>query len=221
MNIPHQHGFKDSDLLLTILIPEYPTRIQVSKAARPKYYKKGRERAPTKFQPHPQYDNAGYLIDPDTNERVLKNPSGVGKPRYKPISGNRMSSYRNEYGKSMVVKGIKDYYKKFLYNYDPITIFPLRITWDLFTTVTATNYDLSNFWFYYKYFEDCLRDPRELPDGTTLPPIIPDDSIKYITQPGNSPLLHPIDDFNNRGFVFRIYLDTRKQIINHKVWRST
>jgi hypothetical protein len=207
--IHHKHN-----LLLTIYIPGYPVEVKVSESIRPKYYVKGRDRAPMKFQPDPVYDKKGRLVDPATGVVVIKNKSKAGKPRYERISGNRLSSDSNKYRKNKIVGALKEFYMKHLLQVSPIQEFPIRVTWDLFTTVNRPNFDLSNYWFYYKYFEDCLRDRRG-----SLPPIIPDDNIKYITQPA-SPLLHPIDNFEERGFVFKFYRDTRPEITNHILWRK-
>lgn len=204
-----------------IEIPQYITKVMLSKKRRTEYYKKdGKHRIPSRFQPSPKFDNRGFLINPKTGEREIRNKKTAGKPRYFVISGNSfVSGFGSEFTRAKIVEGIKDFYRPFLYDFPVITTFPIRIAWDFYTTIGAANYDMSNFWFYYKYFEDCLRDRRELPDGSFKPAIIPDDNIKYVTQPG-APLLCPVEDFEDRKFVFRFYHDLRPEIQRNTLWKQ-
>lgn len=206
----------NKDYICTILIPRFPKSMIVSKNVKAKYYTK-EDRAPTKYQSNLHY-REGYLIDPDTGDRVLMNPGAVGKPKKESLSGN-ISGYGNKWKRGKAIEFLKGFYMLFLYDVPTITTFPVRIFWDLYTTVDKPDFDLSNYWFYYKYFEDCLRDIRKKEGEPDKEPILPDDSVRYITQSG-SPLLHPVKNDNERGFIFKIYADNRTIIQNHRLWKD-
>lgn len=197
-----------------ITIPKYIYRVKISDAQQTIYHRKGGKRKiPKTYREKYSFDKNGYLIDDDGN-RIVANPHTAGKPKYDALSGNKFSSgYGSPHQRNNLVHAMKDFYRPFVQDQlDPIDPrhFPLRVEWDVYTTVDPSNWDLSNFWFYYKYFEDCLSEDED-PNGNKIKRIIPDDSVKYITQsPG--PRLFPISDFEERKFVFRFYTDDRKEI---------
>jgi hypothetical protein len=166
------------------------------------------------------WDSRGYLVDAD-GKRIVANPRTAGEPNYETISGNKITSgYGSPFQIRNITHALKDFYRPFVHK--QLVPFkdselPLRVEWDLYTTIDGQLFDLSNLWFYYKYFEDCLFE-EELPDGTKVTPIIPDDNIKYITQsPG--PKLIPVDNWNDRKFVIRFYSDERTTISQNDFWQ--
>jgi len=196
----------ESTLIQEIVIPEYITRVQISKSRRKKYFKKGDE-IPKKYQKSEFTYKGGFLVDAD-GVRVIKNPRAAGTPRYEVLSGNKITSgYATPHIRNRISSALKDFYRPHVQKMKPITQYPLRVEWEFWTTVDPANFDMSNFWFYYKYFEDTL----------TREGIIPDDSVQFITSPA-SPILVPIEDFEDRKFIFRFYQDDRPVIREHDLW---
>lgn len=199
----------NADPVLEIEIPEYITHVQLSKSRRKKYYKKGKKR-PKKYQKEGYtYDKKGWLRDPDGN-RVVSNPRAAGTPKMKKLSGNAFSTgFGSPHVRHKLVKAMKSFFSDYVEDLEPLETFPLRVEWEMHIPVDPANFDMSNFWFYYKYFEDTLVSCG----------IIPDDNIKYITSPG-APLLVPVDDEEDRKFIFRLYHDTRPVITSHDLWQT-
>lgn len=191
-------------LLQTITIPRYITRIQVAKARRARYYKKG-NKIPQKYAHHNFID--GLLVD-EHGERLIANPRTIGKPRWEALSGNKLTSgYASPFTRNKIASALKEFYAPFVKSMRPITKFPLRMEWEFHTTVTQTNFDLSNFWFYLKYFEDTL----------VIEGVIPDDSVEFITHAA-APMLVPVEKFGQRKFVFRFFHDDRTVFQGRKPW---
>lgn len=184
-----------------------------------------------------------YLYDDEADERVVANPNKAGEPRYRKLSGNDFSSgYGSPHIRASLVRGLKDFYRPFVLKMDAITEFPVWVEWYMYTTIPKRLFDLTNFWFYYKYFEDALTDwclcnkesgqedyfrlKSELDKAVEnidrndrdqyeiIAPVIPDDNVKYISKPGTAPILCPIDRWEDRKFVFKFYKDTRECITN-------
>lgn len=140
----------------------------------------------------------------------MSNPKAAFQPKYEPLSGNNFMSGYQGHVRNKVVSALRDYYRPFvrkcLAQHGPITTFPLRVEWDVYLPVDKPNYDISNLGFYYKYFEDAMREEFSL-----LGTLIPDDTIRFITHsPG--PKLIPVKDFEERKFVFRLYPDNRPEL---------
>lgn len=222
-------------------VPKYITKVQTSKSRRAKYYSKykskGVSRSYTDYDgsdiPIPKsymkkvkdkkwgWNADGYLIDED-EERVIANPRSVGTPNYEALSGNRFASgYSTPFLRNKLVQALKDFYRPFVRDQlSPFSLedFPIWVQWECHTTIDRNLFDLSNFWFYYKYLEDCLTDTEDV-EGKEITPIIPDDNIKFVTAPGR-PILFPIDDWEERKFVFKFYRDDRPEIRQHPFWNA-
>jgi hypothetical protein len=202
----------NDEKLAEIVIPQFITKILISKRRKPTYYKKD-DKIPKKYQKNTFVGN--YLVD-DHGKRIVKNTRSVGTEKYQQLSGNNLlSGYGSHHMRAKIAKKLKEFYQPFVQSYvkkhGPITKFPIRVEWDVYTDISATNWDASNLFFYYKYFEDTL-----FMDGVKL---IPDDNIKYITwSPG--PKIIPINDWNKRKFVFRFYYDERDELNRHP-WVQT
>ena len=77
-------------LLLEITIPEYITKVALSKARRPVYYSiNGKRKPPKKYLKDPLYtiDRQGYLRYRPTGDKVVANKKVVGTPKYQKING--------------------------------------------------------------------------------------------------------------------------------------
>lgn len=216
-----------------IEIPEYMVRVQLSKKRTTKYYKKKRNGGwyprtlpktyLTKLKENKlKLDKNNYLIDLNGN-KIIANPRSANKPKFEKLSGNSFASgYGSPFIRAKLVRELKNSFmphiKKQLTSIS-LDKFPLWIDWYLYTTIPSRMFDLSNFWFYYKYFEDCLFRTED-EKGKAIKPIIPDDNIKYITKPGNSPILCPVEHWNERKFVFIIYSDDRECVKNNSLWKN-
>lgn len=232
----------DTEALQTLTIPKYKTKVKTSERRRKKYYNKydskGVSRSYEDYDgetiPIPKtymkkvregvwdWNSNGYLID-ENGERVVANPRAAGTPNYESLSGNNFSSgYVKPIVRAKLVAALKDFYRPFVQEQlEPFDEedFPLAVQWKCYTTLDRSSFDLSNFWFYYKYLEDCLHEEED-GDGNPVTQIMPDDSIQYVTAPAR-PLLYPIDEWEDRKFVFEFYPDTRPAINNHPFWNDS
>lgn len=206
----------NSRLLAEIIIPRFITKALVSKKCRAKYYKMGDKIPPTYLDKY-IFDKKGFLVDKEGN-RILANPRTAGEPRYEVLSGNKLlSGYGSHHMRNMLVNAMKDFYRplvqEYIIKHGPITEFPVQVTWDVYTDISSTDWDASNLFFYYKYFEDSLHEKSEKTTykGKPLLQLIPDDSIKYITWAASAKII-PVDNWDDRKFVFKFYYDERKEL---------
>ena len=200
---------QDFPLLQTITIPRYITRIRVAKKRRATRFIRGRKtpKIPAKYK-HLEYNEKGILVYED-GEKVIANSLSVGTPRYEAISGNRFTTGYDGYLRNNIVYALKEMYRPYVKSMRSFDLFPLIMEWDFYTTIGEANFDMSNFWFYLKYFEDTLID-----EG-----LIPDDSVRYITGSAG-PLFIPVRRFGQRKFVFRFYHDNREFMQELKPWKT-
>lgn len=202
------------DLLQTLEIPNFPLRYKASNKRKKKYWKASHSNRPKKYKHLTETDKKGYLLDEDGN-RVVKNPVAAGTPRYISLSGNNFTTGLHHSVRSKIVHFLKDFYMPFVQTMKPFDKFPIQVEWEFHSPVEV-EFDMSNFWFYYKYFEDCLFEEKY--KGRDITPIMPDDNRKYVTKPG-APELWPVDDIEDRKFVFRFYHDQRNIIKDHDLWQ--
>jgi len=163
-----------------------------------------------------EWNKQGYLADKESGERLIANSRRAGKPSYDPISGNRIISANSTGRQAKYKNAIKDFYRPFIKDQlEPIDrdLFPVRLEMYMHTVVNRNGnlFDLSNLWFYRKYFEDVLFEVD--------PPIIPDDNVKFITD-HRGPTLIPIDDWEDREIKFEFHQDNRDEIDEHEFWNS-
>lgn len=203
-----------SELLATIVVPQFITKVQMSKKRRAKYYsKKSIKKIPPTFLKKYKFDKAGFLVD-DEGKKVIANSRTVGQPRYEVLSGNKLlSGYGDPIIRSKLVAELKNFYRPivqaYLANNPPIARFPIKVEWEVHTIVEENpNWDASNLFFYYKYFEDCLFEGMDNPH---LKSLIPNDTVKYITQPPGAKIV-PIANWEDRKFVFKFYYDNRPEL---------
>lgn len=159
-----------------------------------------------------KWNSQGYLQEVD-GDRILANPRSAGKPNYYNLSGNKFISSKNVHLRNKLKNGLKSFYKPFIesqlrpFENDE---FPLGITWKIFTVPDRNGnlFDLSNLFFYRKYFEDALFDVE--------PPIIPDDNIEYIVY--HQKYIIPVEEWEDRKFVFEFH--RKDSMRNHEPWKS-
>jgi len=160
------------------------------------------------------WNSQGYLVD-ENGDRLVSNPRRAGKASYDSISGNRIISSNSTGRQAKYKNRLKDFYRPFIEDQlEPIPDdkFPIGIEWEVYTVPdrNANLFDLSNLWFYKKYFEDVLFEVD--------PPIIPDDNIKYITW--HQKKIIPVNEWENRKFIFKFLEDNRKDISKDEFWND-
>lgn len=215
----------------SIVIPQFITKVKISKSRRAKYFRLSKNKWKPRDLPRRHYaklengeyyiNQKGYLVDAITKKKIISNPNSVGKPRYEILSGNKFKSgYNSPFIRAKLVSELKNFYRphvqKWVKENGPITTFPLRIEWDVYTTVEENpSWDADNLEFYYKYFQDSLHESED-DKGNQIIQTIPEDNVKYIIFPPG-PKIIPIDNWDDRKFEFRFYHDDRKEL-NRKPW---
>ena len=186
-------------LLRVITIPEYIKHVTLSNKRRAKYYTK-KSKIPKKYAKL-GYNKKGQLIDGLGNP-VIANPRVVGTPRLKKINGQDFYKGTDSHHiRSKVVSELKGFFKKFLKDIDPVTVFPVQIKLELHDVIGVGNWDLDNLWIYNKCMQDALVDVG----------IIPEDNVMYITGAA-APEFYPVDTPEERKLIFKIYKDEREVI---------
>jgi len=158
--------------VLNIDIPEYLTHVQLSKARRKKYYRKG-DRIPKKYQnPAFVFDAKGLLVEKRSNMPVIANPKTAGKPRYKKINGQEIyTGNLPPILRSIMIKEMKSYYSKHLPNNIKIRK-PCKLVIEIHNAIGVGNQDLDNMsWVLVKVIQDVLVELS----------VIPEDNVTVIT----------------------------------------
>lgn len=180
----------NKELIVSIIIENYPSKVLIAKARRAKYYLSenskltGNRNIPKSFLNKDKYefDNRGILIKKATGEPQLANPLTAGKPRYWVVNfqdiwnGNMAKQDR-----AMKVDKLKSILRPFIENLKPITTFPIGI--EIFIYDVECPVDISNKGVIYtKVIEDLLVNSNKGKDNNKS--IIPDDSVNYINDSG-------------------------------------
>lgn len=198
------------DRIANIVILNYPDKVLIAKARRPKYYLSmeskltGNREIPKTFQNPEKYkfDERGILIKIATGEPQLANPQTAGKPRYWVVNfqdiwnGNMAKQDR-----AMKVDKLKSILRPYIQNLEPITTFPIGIELVIFDTECPV--DISNKGVIYtKIIEDLLVNTNK--DKEDNKHIIPDDSVNYINDSGRCKFVK-IEDESEKRMEIRIF----------------
>jgi hypothetical protein len=190
-----------SELLVNIIVPDYPDKVQVAAARRAIYYvsptstKKGRKAIPKSFlNPEKYFFNAdGVLYNKRTEEPQLANPKSAGQPRYWVV--NFQDIYNQNLGKQARaghVNKLKDLFRPFIVPINPITQFPIEISFLIYDTTCPV--DVSNRGAVYtKVIEDLLVKEGKMPD----------DSIDYVNCSGRIKFIK-VEDVREKRMEIRI-----------------
>ncbi len=190
-----------------VTIPQYITHVQLAKARKAKYFKKGtataKKRA-AKYK-HKMYtwNKQGFLVTP-SGERVVANSKSAGTPRFLKINGQQLySGNMNAMVRSKVVNEIKDFMATYVKDIEPMSV-PIRVESDLYAPLAAKNWDLDNQWIYHKCFLDALVNAG----------VIPDDNVMFVTQ---APAFRffPVEHKEDRAIVYRLIEEDRPEILEH------
>lgn len=165
---------------LKVEIPNYLTRLQVSKAARAKYWGiDDKDKIPQKYQT-PQYGwKSGKLFDTYTEELVMKNPKAAGNPRFVTIAGNEIMRMHQAVWAKLVLQ-LKQHFEQHIKDQIPPMghglAGPVSIQMTLYRSFGLANDDMDNLWFYHKCFNDAFVDVG----------IIANDNIIHVRQSGQT-----------------------------------
>ncbi len=214
---------------ITVEIPRYIRQVKLSEARMKKYYEKGKKLpkakkyADTTKYGWKKFGAREFLVDLETEERIVANPRAAGTPRYITINGQKI--YNGEASKHIrnkVLSAIKESFAQYINKLDPILLenFPLNINLEVHDIIREPSsnslWDVDNrAWPYVKAFQDCLTGNTDKNGKKRNKQIIPDDNVLFITQPP-VPKFVPVDDEEDRKLVFTIVKETDKRILKHK-----
>ena len=158
-----------------ISIPQYPDKVLIANARRPKYYKKG-DKIPPSFLKKDWYvfNEKGILINLRTNQPQLANPGTAGKPRYWVVNfqdiwnGNMARQSR-----ASRVDKLKEILRPYVARIKPIKVFPIEVSLHIYDVSMPV--DISNKGVIYtKVIEDLMVEQG----------VIPNDTVQYINCSG-------------------------------------
>lgn len=158
---------------MTLIFPEYLTKIQLSKTRRKKYYSI-KDKIPKKFLGLP-FDSKGFLLDAN-GEKILKNGKSCDKPRFLTINGQAIwNGQISRFSRAKVSNTLHEYFMENIQKQlDKPIIIPQGkyIHWKFAFYKQEFPQDLTNHTFLYKKtFEDVMVKSLKY---------IPDDNAKYI-----------------------------------------
>jgi hypothetical protein len=214
---------------ITIEIPKYIRKVKLSEARKRKYYEKGKKGpvakkyADTSKYGWKRYGSKQFLIDLETDERVVANPRAAGTPRYMAVNGQKIyNAEASPHVRSKVMSDIKKSFAPFINKLDPIDLdsFPINISLEIHDVITDEGnnqlWDVDNRSMpYIKAFQDCLTGNKDKDGKNRNKQIIPDDHVLFITQPP-LPKFIPVENEDDRKLVFTIVSEEDKRIIENK-----
>lgn len=182
--------------IFRIEIPNYITHVQLSKARRKKYYKKG-NKIPKKYQ-NAQfgYNKLGILIENKSSLPIVANPRTAGTPRFKKINGQEIyTGNLPPMLRSIMIKEMKTYYRSQITKKIKI-LKPCKLVIDIHNAIGAGNQDLDNMsWLLVKVIQDVLVELR----------ILPEDNVTVIK--GYEVNFVPIDEKEQRKLTVKLLID--------------
>lgn len=183
-------------LIVSIVIPDFISKVQIAKERRPIYYEKdGKIKIPESKLKHIDKGKFKYgwifhkigtsskllLTDLQTMLPVLKNPLVAGKSKYLQIKGNLFYSGFSHFSQRiMVINAIKDDFRKYFQVIDNITQdqYPLEIEYIFYDEIVLKkekgknlSQDLDNKIYPYK---------KSIQDLMVTMKIIPEDTLEFI-----------------------------------------
>jgi len=177
--------------MIQVKIPNYLKRVKLSESRRPKYIRMKDGPLPEKYN-NPRYKwkkkvSETRLFDTEKNEFVIKNSKAANTPSYQTIAGNEIYARMHERKRMLIVNNLKDHFKQHIseqISHIPEDLFPLSVSMEIHTPYGYADWDVDNLWIYHKCFLDSLRDLQ----------IVPDDSILYVRQAGQTTFIPILPD---------------------------
>jgi hypothetical protein len=213
----------NKELLTSIVIPNFITKVQIAKERRPIYYEKnGKIKVPEsklkhikngKFKYDWQFHKIGssikeLLTDLETKLPVLKNPLVAGKSKYLQIKGNLFYSGFSHFSQRiLVINAIKDDFREYFKQINEISSnnYPLEMEYIFFDEIVLKkekgknlSQDLDNKIYPYK---------KSIQDLMVSMKIIPEDTLEFIRK-SSEEFIHSM----NKRLIVNIY----KYEINNK-----
>lgn len=197
-------------IIETIQIPGYMNTVLISKKRRAKYYKPG-DHIPNKYCNNNYKFIDDALVNLKTNERVVKNPISAGTPQEKRITGQDIWVGMNPFVRNKISHDLKTYLYGKVRHVKYIEKYPIGISIEFHHVIG--DYDLDNLAvFYRKCLHDALCgkvDYRKADDGSwyydlmKYPPIIKDDSVRYIRSIPTD--FHEVESEDQRKMVITLF----------------
>lgn len=181
---------------IVVVVPDYIKQVQLSKSRRAKYYKEG-DRIPKKYSNTENYNFVkDCLTEIATGQRVVRNVRTAGKERLKKVQGQDIWRGINFNLRSKIAKELKKYFYEYFRGIPRVNKYPIGIRIDFYDNVEEGE-DIDNMiYFYRKTIHDALSGNVDfkkvtftknnvevtemVPDHQNYPPIIIDDSKKYV-----------------------------------------
>jgi hypothetical protein len=173
--------------MIKIILPDYPTKLQMTKGRRKKYFEEGKP-FPKKYHGDGFEFKKGRLYDKVEKDFVIKNARFVDEPRYQPLSYNKISTKL----KGPVLAKLKEWMSDFIPSSLNIQT-PIHVSALVYDLPVPLNKDLDNMHIYFKAFLDLLKDRG----------LIKDDSKQFVTQAGGF-RFKPVNNVAERRMVFFI-----------------
>ncbi len=197
---------------MTIVFPDYPIKVQMSKSRRKKWFEEGYS-IPRKYQDDQfnfkhrpgRKDYPKCLYNSETKEFVIKNERFVDMPRYQSLSYNKISTKLKIPVLIKLKEWMSDFIPRTLNLRGPIKVQAIVYDWPI-----PLNKDLDNMHIYYKAFLDLLKQRG----------LIKDDSKRFITMSGGFRFI-PITNQADRKLVFHLTEDDNPDIMNHVMFNLT
>jgi len=223
---------RELELLRTVEIPQYIRKVKLSNSRNPTYYTlvaRKKCKLPKKYQT-PRYEFLPWpygktvrihLIDTQTGLRVIKNSKSVGTARWKIINGQDIYNQTIiQQTRNNMLQAIKASFVPYIDAIEPLDLadLPIRIEAEIhypYKGSTGQLWDVDNhFYMYQKAFQDVLTGHWDKKSNVhRCKVIIPDDNVLFVSKPP-SPLHIPVEDYEDRKLVFKIYKENDTRILN-------
>jgi hypothetical protein len=188
---------REDTIICRVEIPDYIERIQLSKKRRPKFFQKG-DNIPKRYRDERffNFNGRGFLVNVQTEEKIIANPRAAGTPREKKISGQDIWSGMDHFLRSKIARELKAYFKdKFKKLKVPFlrrNMYPIGVCLDFYKPLGEADWDLDNHALIYR---KCSLD--------ALKGHIEDDSVLYVREIPTR--YFPIDPGEQTKIVMTIY----------------
>jgi hypothetical protein len=188
---------REEQILCKVEIPDYIERIQLSKKRRPRFYQKG-DNIPKRFRDERffNFNHRGFLVNVQTDEKILANPRAAGTPREKKISGQDIWSGMDHHLRSKIARELKAYftdkYRKSRIKGLKRSMYPIGVCMDFYKPIGEGDWDLDNHALIYR---KCSLD--------ALKGYIEDDSVVYVREIPTR--YFPIDAGEQTKIIITIY----------------
>lgn len=197
-----------------IEIPKYLRSVKISNARAKKYYeftkkhpkaKKYQDKEKYSWKKIKGFGDRLFLVDLETNERVVANPKAAGTEGWEVINGQKIYSANcGLFTRNKIIKAIKDQFVEF-YPIEERFKVPVVIRCELYDTIETKGqlWDLDNrSWPYFKAGQDLMVSLGMLED----------DSVIYITGTGGT-RFKPIKEGEDPKMVFIIEPEDDEEVL--------